>query len=159
MPVQIVPWQDAITSLYLGKVQSVIDYDEVVRSPSVAMRVPAVIRVLRHATRIKRAVKFSRSNVATRDQHRCQYCLVRFPLSRLTYDHVFPKSRGGETTWENVVCACRRCNAFKGDRTPQEAGMMLHSVPRRPHALPVEPLRVRGPSVPEEWLAFVGASG
>lgn len=154
MPIQIVSWQDAITNLYLGKTARVIDYTEVVRSPSVEMVLPAVVRNLREHPAKKRGIKFSRPNIAARDNYTCQYCLKRLPMSQLTYDHVFPRSRGGETTWNNVVMACKRCNAHKDDRTPQEAKMILHSVPCRPASLPLEPLRLKGLSIPGEWNDF-----
>lgn len=155
MPIQIVLWRDAITSLYLGKQEAIASYDEVVRSPSVEMRVPAVVRILRQTGARKRGIKFSKQNVASRDGFRCQYCLDRLPMSRLTFDHVMPRSRGGETRWENVVMACGPCNSRKDDRTPEEAGMLLHSVPRKPNTLPLEPLRLReADGIPEEWLAF-----
>jgi 5-methylcytosine-specific restriction endonuclease McrA len=158
MPVQIVTWRDAITSLYLGKVEAVVDYSEVVRSPSVAMQIPAVVRTVRKQANVKRGIKFSRPNVYARDGGRCQYCLARLPMGRLTYDHVFPRSRGGETTWTNVVMACKPCNAKKDDKTPEEAGMALHCVPRRPSSLPIEPLRLSGfADIPEEWAAFATA--
>lgn len=154
MPIQIVSWQDAITNLYLGKVARVIDYNEVIRSPSVEVKLPAVVRNIREHPSKKRGIKFSRSNMAARDNYSCQYCLKRLPLGQLTYDHVFPRSRGGETTWSNVVMACRSCNSRKDNKTPQEAGMILHSVPRRPASLPLEPLRLRGLSIPGEWQDF-----
>ncbi len=157
MPIQIMSWRDAIVDLYLGKVESVVDYNEEIRSPSTTMKLPAVVRILRKTSQIKHRVKFSKSNIVNRDSGRCQYCLTRLPISKLTYDHVFPRSRGGETTWENVVCACKKCNSKKADKTPEEAGMQLHTVPRQPHSLPVEPLRIREQNVPEQWLAFVTA--
>jgi len=138
--------------------ESVVDYSEVVRSPSVEMRVPAVVRVVRKTANVKRGIKFSRPNMYSRDGGRCQYCLTRKPLGQLTYDHVFPRSRGGETTWTNVVMACRPCNAKKDNKTPEEAGMVLHTVPRRPSSLPIEPLRLKGfEEIPEEWAAFATA--
>lgn len=154
MPIQIVSWRDAITDLYLEKTEVLASYKETISSPSTTLRIPAVVRVKRHTSQIKRGVKFSRENVAARDGFRCQYCLKKLPLSKLTYDHVFPKSRGGVTTWDNVVCACRPCNSRKDNRTPQEAGMQLHSIPRKPHVLPLEPLRVGG-DMPPEWDGFV----
>lgn len=157
MPMQIINWRDAIVDLYQNKVEAVINYDEVVRSPSVEMRVPAVVRIRRKVKMIKPKVKFSKANIVVRDRGRCQYCLKQFSMSQLTFDHVFPRSRGGETTWENVVCACRSCNMAKGDKTPEEAGMLLHTIPRRPEALPWSPLRVHGPDVPEQWEGYVTA--
>lgn len=157
MPVQIVNWKDAITDLFLGKTESVVDYSDEIRSPSTVMKLPAVVRIKRQTGAIKHRVKYSKMNMVARDNGRCQYCLGKFPMSQLTQDHVFPKSRGGETTWENVVMACRHCNSTKGDRTPQEAGMVLHTVPRKPGSLPVGPLRVQGDQIPEQWAAFVTA--
>lgn len=154
MPIQIIGWQDAMTGLYLTKTEALVNYDEVIRSPSAEFALPAVVRVLRESKAVKRGVKFSRSNMAARDGYRCQYCLMRLPLSQLTYDHVFPRSRGGETTWENVVMSCKSCNAKKDNLTPQEAGLVLHTVPRRPHTLPLEPLRLKGVQIPEEWVQF-----
>jgi 5-methylcytosine-specific restriction endonuclease McrA len=157
MPIQIIGWQDAMTGLYLKKTEALVNYDEVIRSPSAEFQLPAVVRVLRETKAIKRGIKFSRPNLAARDGYKCQYCLAKLPISQLTYDHVFPKSRGGETTWENVVMACKPCNGKKDDRTPQEAGMILHSVPRRPNTLPLEPLRLVGHNIPDEWAAFAMA--
>jgi 5-methylcytosine-specific restriction endonuclease McrA len=157
MPIQIITWRDAIVDLYQNKVESIIDYDDVVRSPSIEMKIPAVVRIYRRTKAVKPKVRFSKVNIATRDGGRCQYCLEKFPVSKLTFDHIFPKSRGGETTWENVVCACRACNMGKGNKTPEEAGMRLHTVPRRPETLPAGPLKVQGTDIPEQWAGFVTA--
>jgi len=78
-------------------------------------------------------LKMSRRSVLARDDHTCQYCGSK---SNLTIDHVFPRHRGGETTWENIVCCCLRCNNKKGSRTPSEAGMRLPHPPRKPHYTP-----------------------
>jgi 5-methylcytosine-specific restriction endonuclease McrA len=158
MPIQIMSWQDAISDVYLGRVVPVVNYDAEARSPSTVMKIPAVVRIPRATGTIKRGIKFSKLNIAARDKYRCQYCLAKLPLSKITYDHVFPKSRGGETTWDNVVSACSACNARKDNKTPEEAGMLLHTVPRRPHSLPVEPLRLKDmPGIPEQWLEFAVA--
>jgi 5-methylcytosine-specific restriction endonuclease McrA len=154
MPVRIVTWQDAITDLVQGKVEPLVNYSEEIRSPSTVIRCPAVVRILRPTKGMKKGIKFSKQNVAARDGHRCQYCLVRLTLSQITYDHVFPRSRGGETNWDNIVTACRPCNFKKEDKTPQEAGMKLHSIPRKPGSLPVEPLPIMG-DMPDEWMAWV----
>lgn len=153
MPVQIVSWTDAITDLYLGKIEAMVNYDDVVRSPSITIPMPAVVRTLRASHPSKKSVKFSRPNVATRDRYRCQYCLNKLAFSEITYDHVMPRSRGGRTTWENVVCACRSCNSKKDDKTPTEARMVLHCIPHRPNSLPLEPLRLT-PPFPMQWAQF-----
>jgi 5-methylcytosine-specific restriction endonuclease McrA len=111
--------------------------DEVVWTPSRAIRVPRVIQ-LTHYDRIpRRDVKFSRHNIYLRDSNRCQYCGGRFSSSELSLDHVVPLSRGGMTNWENVVCACVSCNVKKGNRTPEEAGIRPLTSPERPRWSPV----------------------
>jgi 5-methylcytosine-specific restriction endonuclease McrA len=82
-------------------------------------------------------VKFSRHNIYVRDGNRCQYCGHRFSSSELSLDHVIPLSRGGSSTWENVVCACLACNVKKGNRTPHESSMRLIAPPRKPRWHPV----------------------
>lgn len=120
----------AIALLYLQKAEIIKGTDRMMRSISSAMPIPAVIRLLyRTARRHVPAVKYSRRNVHARDQYACQYCGSQ---DSLTIDHVYPLSRGGRTTWENVVTACRTCNGRKGNRTPEEAGMPLRKPPRRP---------------------------
>jgi len=157
MPIQIIPWTEAITGIYTGKFEQLAGYPgQSVRSPSVEMDLPAVIRVRKPFGAAKKGIKFSRTNVAARDGHRCQYCLRKLPLSKLTYDHVIPKCQGGLTTWTNIVMACKACNSKKDGRTPDQAGMTLHCVPRRPNSLPLEPLRLPE-AAPDIWKQFVGA--
>jgi len=125
-----------------------------------AMRVPRVI-LLRTFDRVpRREVRFSRFNVYARDRGQCQYCGRRFPRGELNLDHVVPRSRGGASAWENVVCSCVACNRMKGNRTPGEAGMRLVRAPYRPQWTPfvVETYRQRRH---QDWLPFlsVGESG
>jgi 5-methylcytosine-specific restriction endonuclease McrA len=101
-----------------------------------AIRVPRVILLVAYDRLPKRHVRFSRYNIYTRDKNTCQYCGTRFLRSELNLDHVTPRSRGGLTTWENVVCSCHRCNRRKGGRTPEEAGMRLLARPTRPQWTP-----------------------
>ncbi len=155
-PHRIVSWQRAITLLFAGKVEVVEEYEDEVRSVSIAIRMPAVVRLLRKLRGRKHGVKLSRMNVATRDGFRCQYCGVKHPLSRLTYDHVVPRSRGGRTTWDNIVMACAACNAAKADRTPAEAGMRLRARPAKPAWLPVIAFRIDPAcSIPDAWANWV----
>ena len=156
LPHRIVSWQKAISMTFVGKVEVVETYDEVVRSVRLAMRMPAVARLTRNVRHREPKVRFSRTNVLTRDGFRCQYCGVKLPPSELTYDHVVPRSQGGHTSWTNIVTACRPCNAQKGSRTPQQAGMKLRSEPVRPNALPFSLKQLRiGPSVPDPWKDWV----
>jgi 5-methylcytosine-specific restriction endonuclease McrA len=120
----------AIALLYLQKAEIIKATGRMMRSISSAMPVPAVIRLLYRTTRRHvPIVKYSRRNVHARDNFACQYC---GNTDHLTIDHVYPLSRGGRTTWENVVTACRSCNGRKGNRTPEEANMPLRMPPRRP---------------------------
>ncbi len=82
----------------------------------------------------QKGVRFSRGHVFVRDQFTCQYCLQEFPKQKLNLDHVVPRSRGGRTSWENVVTSCHSCNRRKANRTPAEASMPLKRSPQRPHA-------------------------
>ena len=128
--------------------------DEVVHTVSRAIRVPRVI-LLQIYDRIPRAkVRFSRHNIYTRDNNTCQYCGQQLPRSELNLDHVVPRSRGGRTTWDNVVCCCVDCNVRKGARSPDQAGLKLLKTPTRPRWTPT--FRVCGDRVRyREWLPFL----
>jgi 5-methylcytosine-specific restriction endonuclease McrA len=152
---RIVGWEKAVCMLFDGKAEVVDEFDEELRSPSLTMKMPAVIRMTRK-TRIKKtSIKFSRENVLTRDGFQCQYCLAEFSRDELTYDHVLPRSRGGKTCWENIVAACYGCNSKKGNRTPDEAGMPLRRTPRKPAWLPVTTKRFNVVRMPEQWRPFI----
>lgn len=119
-----------------------------------AMRLPRVI-LLRGFDRVpRREVRFSRFNVYARDRGQCQYCGRRFPRSELNLDHVLPRSRGGASAWENVVCSCVGCNRTKGNRTPSEAGMRLVRSPYRPQWTPFVVDTHRQPRH-ADWLPFL----
>ncbi len=136
-PVARVPWQRAVTLLFLGKVEVVEEYDHrEIRSVTFVLKMPSVVRLLRALRGKRKAIKFSRENVYARDAGRCQYCGAGVPRDEITYDHVVPRALGGKTTWENIVTSCVFCNQKKGGRTPDQAGMKLRSVPARPKKLP-----------------------
>ena len=119
--------------------------------------VPRVI-VLAYFDRVpKRHVRFSRSNIFSRDRHTCQYCGDKPSRAGLNLDHVVPRSQGGRTCWENVVCCCIACNRRKGGRTPAQAGLRLQRTPRRPRWTPL--LGALPPtSRYREWSPFLGVS-
>lgn len=136
-PVARVPWQRAVTLLFLGKVEVVEEYeDREIRSVTFVVKMPSVVRLFRALRGSKRAIKFSRENVYARDGGKCQYCGAGVRRDEITYDHVVPRALGGRTTWENIVIACVSCNGKKGGRTPEQAGMKLRSTPVRPKKLP-----------------------
>lgn len=155
-PHRVISWQRAIMMIFQDKVEVLEEYDEDIRSVSITIKMPAVIRLLNRITGRKKAVKFSRINVATRDDFRCQYCGDKHPLSKLTYDHVVPRAQGGRTTWENIVMACYGCNERKGNRTPSRAGMKLRKEPVKPKSLPVVVFRIDPQAtLPEQWVNWI----
>lgn len=135
MPIDRIPWQDAMTSVVNGRAEVVDVYDATVRSAHEEHQVPSIIRFLTRAVWKRTRVRFNRHNVWLRDQGRCQYCGKQMSKSEYTYDHVIPQSRGGLTRWENIVACCLPCNHQKANRTPGEAGMTLIRPPEVPTCL------------------------
>jgi 5-methylcytosine-specific restriction endonuclease McrA len=154
-PHRVISWQRVVVLFYLGKVEVLEVWDEVVASPSIVLSTPAVVRLTRGNASKKSKVRFSRVNVFTRDHFRCQYCGEKKPMNALNYDHVIPRVRGGKTNWENIVTSCYGCNDRKGSRTPEEAGMKLLRKPLQPHSLPFTPSLPIGGDVPAIWQAYV----
>jgi 5-methylcytosine-specific restriction endonuclease McrA len=111
---------------------------DVVQTVARVIRVPRVIMLQVYDRLPRMHVRFSRQNIYLRDKLTCQYCGRRLPRTELNLDHVIPRSKGGRTTWENVVCSCITCNLTKGCRTPQEADMALLKKPTRPRWSPFE---------------------
>ena len=118
-----------------------------------SVAVPRIIRLLDYTGVPRQTVKFNRRNLYARDGGRCQYCGRGYPTAELTLDHVVPRSRGGRSTWENLVCACVSCNAAKGGRTPHEAGLKLIRAPQRPSRSPLLAKTVASRRF-DSWKAF-----
>jgi len=120
------------------------------------LRVPRICRLTRFDRMLTHAVRFNRKNLFARDGYQCQYCGQKPPSNRLSLDHVVPRSLGGQTTWENIVCCCLKCNGRKGGRTPQQARMCLLNSPIKPR---LSPLLVDSASDPKyaSWKTFLGA--
>jgi 5-methylcytosine-specific restriction endonuclease McrA len=104
--------------------------------------VPRIIRLLAYDKLPRQEVKFNRRNIYARDSSRCQYCGRKFSTTELSLDHVVPRSQGGKTTWENIVCCCVKCNVRKGGRTPDQAHMHLITKPAKPKRSPVITIRL-----------------
>ena len=147
-PLSLWPWQEAVKAAFLGRVNIVSEYDRVVRSPSLEIRLPSVI-ALKEYVHLDRRPAFTRFNVFLRDRFECQYCLDGFQSEDLTFDHVIPRSRGGRTTWENVVTACQTCNLLKGNRQLAESGLRLLRPPVQPTAYQ---LQENGRAFPPNFL-------
>ena len=147
-PLSLWSWQDSVKAVFLDRVNIVSEYERNERSPGFAKRVPSVI-ALKTYIPLSRRPAFTRFNVFLRDRFVCQYCVSALPAADLTFDHVIPRSRGGRTTWNNVVTACTECNLKKGNKLPRESGM-------RPRRKPAEPdtyqLQENGRTFPPNFL-------
>jgi 5-methylcytosine-specific restriction endonuclease McrA len=128
--------------------------DDWVRTSSAEIQAPRVIRLLRYDRVPKQTVKFNRRNIFARDGNQCQFCGKRFPTSELSLDHVIPRSQGGKTTWENIVCACVDCNVRKGGRTPRQAHMTLVRKPEKPKRSPLLSLKLTQKKY-QTWQTFL----
>ncbi|HEV2968692.1 MAG TPA: HNH endonuclease, partial [Pirellulales bacterium] len=102
-------------------------------------------------------LRFNRRNIFARDGNQCQYCGRHFPTSELSLDHVVPRSRGGDTCWENIVCACVSCNVKKGGRTPHEAHLKLVRPPVKPKRSPLLAVKLGNPKY-ESWKTFLDSA-
>lgn len=130
-PLSVWNWRDAFVAVIQDRVIQVKTYEDVVvRSVSDTFEVPAVVALKRY--RKRKRVAFTRYNLFVRDQFTCQYCGDRFASKDLTFDHVVPKSRGGRSSWTNIVASCQKHNLIKANRTPREAGMRLIRPPFEP---------------------------
>ena len=129
-PINVTAVRRAMVLLLKGVAQAEEVHGSEVHSAANAHKVPSVIGLLayRHIPQQSRAL--SRKNILLRDRNTCQFCGRIFPSAELTLDHVVPRSRGGRSSWENLVACCYRCNNSKGDRTPEEAGFKLARRPR-----------------------------
>lgn len=155
LPLKIIRWQDAVKMKYEGTAEVVAEYEDVIASPSVTWKMPAVMRLRSIPRAQKRGVNFSRLNVYQRDGYRCQYCGGKFPIAALSYDHVVPRSAGGRTDWLNIVTACKACNTRKANHSCDDAGMWPLKPPARPRSLPMSSPVIDPSSAPQEWLGFV----
>jgi 5-methylcytosine-specific restriction endonuclease McrA len=144
-PLSLWPWQEAIKAAFLDRVDIVAEYDHVVRSQRQEIRIPSVV-VLKEYVKPQKRVAFTRFNLFLRDEFCCQYCGAR---GDLTFDHVVPRSRGGRTSWDNVVAACSPCNLRKGNRSLRQAGLHLQRIPRQPTA---EEMQAHGRRFPPNYL-------
>jgi 5-methylcytosine-specific restriction endonuclease McrA len=171
MPIQVTSVKRAFCMLYLDiarvvdKQYQLFDFESWSRLAAEAnddtmgtvdrlIRVPRVVLLQAYDRLPKKQIRFSRYNIFARDRNTCQYCGRKFQKSELNLDHVIPRSQGGHTTWENIVCSCMACNRRKGGRTPREAGMLLVRKPGRPHW--TECLNIPSTSpLYREWLPFL----
>ena len=152
-PLSLWGWQDTVKAVCLDRVNIVSEYDRAVHSPSFEMRLPSVVS-LKSYIKPARHPAFTRFNLFLRDRFVCQYCGAN---NDLTFDHLVPRSRGGQTTWTNIVAACAPCNLKKGGLMPAEARMWPTQAPFEPS---VHHLQANGRLFPpnylhESWLDYL----
>jgi 5-methylcytosine-specific restriction endonuclease McrA len=128
-----------------------------VRSVNFEVCVPRVLRLLYYDRLPKQRVRLNRRNIFARDANHCQYCGKKFPTSELSLDHVIPTCLGGGASWENLVCACVKCNVRKGGRTPKQAHMKLICKPVRPRRSPLLTIKLGNPKY-ASWKTFLDAA-
>ncbi len=151
-PLSICDVQKAVLLLFGGKAVTVADYpDRAIRSISRSFPMPSIVRLTMFVRVPFKRILLNRKNIFLRDGQQCQYC-GRSDLP-LTVDHMLPRSRGGEDTWENLITACPRCNAIKGSRTPKEAGMQPLKQPTRPSDLMI--LQQVKAAVSDDWKPYL----
>lgn len=150
-PLQVCSARRAIVLIFQGKAEMITPANGLrLRTVSTSYALPSVVRLWRYRKVPFRRIMLSRKNIFTRDGNRCQYCKTsRGPL---TLDHVIPKTMGGDDTWENLVCACAKCNNKKGDRTPEQAGMKLLKRPARPNFIT---FIQRNVAIGNQWRPFL----
>ncbi|MCL1925670.1 MAG: HNH endonuclease [Syntrophorhabdaceae bacterium] len=170
-PVHITSVRRAFCLLYAGLAKAINEQYELFDYPSWSVlsasegdgrvglvgrsiRIPRVLVLVAYDRVPRRAIRFSRRNVFIRDGNTCQYCGRAFPSSELNLDHVIPRSRGGKTSWENIVCSCLPCNKTKGGNPPEQAGMRLISRPAAPRWSPEYAFSFRG-QIHKEWMPFL----
>jgi 5-methylcytosine-specific restriction endonuclease McrA len=135
-PIRYISWKKAF-SLWFSERAEVIEFhqDRFVRTTSEVYNIPSKIKYVRgsfYHKRSRKSARLNRKNVLVRDHNACQYCKISLETKSYTYDHVIPTSKGGKTSWDNIVACCKSCNQRKKDRTPEEAGMILLSSPQTP---------------------------
>ena len=152
-PLSLWPWQEAIKAVFLDRVSIIAEYDEEVRSQRQAFRIPSVV-VLKDYVKPQKRVAFTRFNLFLRDGFECQYCGSK---GDLTFDHVVPRSRGGVTSWENVVAACSPCNLRKANKSLKASGMRLKRTPAAPSPEDMHQVGRRFPPgyLHESWIDFL----
>lgn len=150
-PLNITSWRRAVVLLLKGKAERLEHNGKTLYA---GFPTPTVIRLLHYVQVPYKEIPLTRRNILERDRHNCQYC--GYKGEDLTIDHVIPRSRGGDDSWENLVTACVRCNVKKGSRTPKEAAMNLRVTPRRPYSsLHFEIVKHTRGNVNQEWKKYV----
>ena len=156
-PLSIWSWQDAVKAIFRDTVTVIAEYDRFIHSPTEEFKLPSVL-ALKEYVPIKTTPAFTRFNVFLRDAWHCQYCNTAHKTHQLTFDHVIPRSRGGQTSWDNIVAACKPCNTRKGSKMPNECNMHPMIPAREPTIFELQETGRRfSPNfMHESWGDFLG---
>lgn len=155
-PMRIISWKKAVCMFFSGKVEVIEEYDAQIRSVSVIIAAPSVVRLLEYVQIGKKLPALTRANILARDRFRCQYCDKQLNAQTATIDHIIPRSLDGKSTWKNLVCCCSRCNRQKGCLSLKKVNMKLLKKPIKPNWLPIVNVRFKN-NVPTTWIAFLKA--
>jgi 5-methylcytosine-specific restriction endonuclease McrA len=149
-PLSITSFRKAFLLVYMEKAEVVDSSDVIVRSPSKSFNAPSIIRLkTRPRYNLFSKVELNRKNILKRDNHQCQYCGA---CDNLTVDHIIPKSKGGASTWDNLVTACSSCNNKKDNKSLKEVGMHLKTEPKRPNYVH---FLTRKHTIHESWKPYL----
>lgn len=150
-PIKIISWKKALI-LHLNQRAEVLDVhkEKTIRGVKRTFKVPKTLKLFKRHKQTY-FIKFNRENLFKRDNYQCQYCLTILPSKKLTLDHVYPKSKGGKTSWKNIVACCRPCNEKKGDKLLSQIDMKLNTHPRAPSWSPNIALSINDPEDIAMW--------
>lgn len=149
-PLSITSFRKAFLLVYMDKAEVVDSSDSIIRSPSQSFNLPSIIRLkTRPRYNLFSKVELNRKNIFRRDNNQCQYCGSG---DNLTVDHIVPKSKGGTSTWDNLVTACSSCNNKKDNKSLKEVGMNLRSEPKRPNYVH---FLVKKTTIQESWKPYL----
>lgn len=151
-PIGIIDSVDAFSLLWRGKAIAIENYDSKLQSGNDSWPEPAVVVLYRFVDFKFFQIGCTRRNIYERDGYICQYCRQRFSTAKLTLDHVIPKSKGGNKSWENLVTSCMKCNQKKGDKLPTDIGMQPYKFPIKPRYNLLDYL---GPNIPGIWKPYL----
>lgn len=137
-----------------SQISEIQEQDDVIRTVNSIIKTPRVILLVRYEGIMRKEARFNRLNIFRRDGGTCQYCLKQFSRAELTIDHVVPRTQGGKSVWDNVVCCCVACNRKKGGRTPVQARMKLKTIPKKPAWDPFSNIYIKAIRY-KEWKPFL----
>lgn len=132
-PMSFIDIDNALKLYFRGKIEILSTWNEKITWTNGSMKLPAIIKLNRYVRHIRKRTHFDRQTLFRRDQFLCCYCNKALNSNTLTVDHIVPKAQGGITSWLNCVSSCSKCNSYKNDRTPEQAGLKLFYLPFVPH--------------------------